>query len=183
MANQSDTQWPKPLDYLKDILPIGYKMMVNMGWEESKHLGIRGEGILEPISQSIECRLNGDVRGLGFEESLSLESSEEDVRVKITKVADKFGVGSSEFGAVFVPRGAIKHLTNISGCFGKDMLGLSILTKINRCEGSFDWRVANISNIIHETSLIRFVGYRPRLPDSSKLDFETEMGLFDQCIP
>jgi hypothetical protein len=183
MENKGESMWSKPLDYLKDILPIGYKMMVNMGWEESKPLGIRGEGILEPISQSIECRLNGDVRGLGFEESLSLESSEEDVRVKITKVADKFGVGSSEFGAIFIPRGALRHLTNISGCVGKDMLGLSMLANINRCEGSFDWRVANISNIIYETSLIRFVGYNPRSPDKSMLDFETEMRLFDQCIP
>ena len=184
MAHQGVSQWwSNPLYHLEDILPVGYKMMANMGWEEGKPLGIRGEGILEPISQKIKCRLNGDVRGLGFSESVSFDTSEEDVRVKVTRVSDKFGVGSSEFGAIFIPRGALKHLTNISGCFGKEMLGLSILAKINRCEGSFDWRIANISNIIHEKSLIRFVGYNPRFPDNSVLDFESEMRLFDQCFP
>jgi hypothetical protein len=184
MAHQGVSQWWfNPLYHLEGILPVGYKMMVNMGWEEGKPLGIRGEGILEPISQKIKCRLNGDVRGLGFSDAVSFDTSEEDVRVKITRVSDKFGVGTSEFGAVFIPRGALKHLTNISGCLGKEMLGLSILAKINRCEGSFDWRVANISNIIHEKSLIRFVGYNPRFPDHSVLDFESEMRLFDQCFP
>lgn len=184
MTDQCESQWwSKPLDHLKDILPVGYKMMVNMGWEESKPLGIREKGILEPISQKMKCRLNGDVRGLGFSDAVSFDASEEDVRIKITRVSEKFGVGTSEFGAVFIPRGALNHLTNISGCLGKEMLGLSILAKINRCEGSFDWRVANISNIIHEKSLIRFVGYHPRFPDQSTLDFETEMRLFDQCFP
>jgi hypothetical protein len=173
---------PGPLDHLKEIIPCGYKMLVNMGWKENTPLGNREKGILEPISQSIVSRLNGDVRGIGYEDKHSFEEREKGVRVRITKMGNKFGVGSSEYGSIFIPKGAAHHLTNLTGLFGKNMLGLAFIAAIDQSEGTFNWRVASISDVVYEKSLIRFVGYYPTLPGNSDFNYEPGESIFDQCF-
>ena len=176
------TMAPGPLDHLKGVIPCGYEMLVNMGWKENTPLGIREKGILEPVSQSIVPRLNGDVRGLGYEDKISFEEREKCVRIRVTKMGDKFGVGSSEYGSIFIPKGAARHLTNLTGLFGKNMLGLTFIAAIDQSEGTFNWRVVSISDVVYDKSLIRFVGYYPSIPENSDFNYEPVESIFDQCF-
>ena len=152
----------KTTDILASTLPKGYSMMLKMGWTSDTPLGIRGRGILSPITETLETRRDGDYRGLGYEESFSLSGEEKNVDIKVTKVGDKYGVASSEYGDVFIPGGALRHLTNITGKTHREFIGIHLCSEILESDGRYHWRVGKILGIMPPPSkFIRFVGYYP----------------------
>lgn len=152
----------KTTDILASTLPKGYSMMLKMGWTSDTPLGIRGRGILIPITEKMETRRDGDYKGLGYEESFSLSREEKNVDIKVTKVGDKYGVASSEYGDVFIPGGALRHLTNITGKSRREFIGIHLCSEIIESDGRYHWRVGKILGIMPPPSkFIRFVGYYP----------------------
>ena len=152
----------KTTDILASTLPKGYSMMLKMGWTSDTPLGIRGRGIITPITETLETRRDGDYRGLGYEESFSFSGEEKNVDIKVTKVGDKYGVASSEYGEVFIPGGALRHLTNITGKSRREFIGIHLCSEIIESDGRYHWRVGKILGIMPPPSkFIRFVGYYP----------------------
>jgi hypothetical protein len=165
----------KTTDILASILPKGYSMMLKMGWLKDTPLGIRGRGILTPITETMETRRDGDYGGLGYEESFSLTSEETNVDIKVVKVGDKYGVASSEYGDIFIPGGALRHLTNIAGTTRKEFIGVHLCAEIKTSEGRYHWRVGKIIGILPPPSkCIRFVGYYPSVTENT---FEPDCGM------
>ena len=152
----------KNTDILASTLSKGYSMMLKMGWTSDTPLGIRGRGILSPISEKMETRRDGDYRGLGYEDSFSLSGEEKNVDIKVVKVGDKYGVASSEYGDIFIPGGAMRHLTNITGKSRREFIGIHLCSEILESDGRYHWRVGKIVGIMPPPSkFIRFVGYYP----------------------
>ena len=172
----------KTTDILASTLPKGYSMMMKMGWLKDTPLGIRGRGILTPITETMETRRDGDYRGLGYEESFSLSEAETNVDIKVVKVGDKYGVASSEYGEVFIPGGALRHLTNIAGMVRnrREFIGVHLCAEITASEGRYHWRVGKIIGILPPPSkFISFVGYYPCVTENP-FDPDCGMNLMDQ---
>lgn len=165
----------KTTDILASTLPKGYSMMMKMGWLKDTPLGIRGHGILTPITETMETRRDGDYRGLGYEEYFSLSEAETNVDIKVVKVGDKYGVASSEYGEVFIPGGALRHLTNITGKSRREFIGFHLCSEILESEGRYHWRVGKIIGIMPPPSkCTRFVGYYPSATENT---FEPDCGM------
>jgi hypothetical protein len=174
-------------DHLATTLPLGYSMLQKMGWKENTPLGIRGRGIMTPITDSMDIRLNGDYRGLGFESAieetlLSIDGEEKGVDIKVIKVGERYGVGMSDFGQVFIPTGALKHLNNITGYTRRQLVGLRLLTNITASDGQYPWRLQKIETLMSNSNLqpVIFVGYYPMFngyPYHAKMDFELDCGM------
>lgn len=160
--NEGLQQWRNGDDMLEeeedespfDVSSPGFKMMKDMGWMESMPLGITGVGIMEPVSSSMDAKLDGDTTGIGYEKiTTDFTPIGEKVRTEliISNVNDKFGIASSDEGQIFVPNGVIKHLKNMrrsSGDRSGVLKGLTIDAIIVRGEGRFPWRLVRVIECI-----------------------------------
>ncbi len=134
-------------------MDVGNKMLLAMGWVPGEPLGIRGKGILDPVE--IEFRHDRDYRGLGFEE-LKAEDDEEvkDVSIRIKTVGDRYGMGVSDYGRVFIPNGCLNHIAKLSGLYGGCMYvrrylpGMYFNASITQAQGKFQYRVGTIENLV-----------------------------------
>ena len=130
----------------------GMKILKKMGWDEESPLGIRGEGLSAPIE--IPFRHDKDYRGLGFQKRQTEEKKVEGVKIKITTVGDRYGVGVSDYGTLFIPVGCLKHIANLCGMHGgqgflKKMLpNLRFIGSIHKEEkGRHEWRLFRVIEI------------------------------------
>ena len=137
-----------------DVSSPGFKMMKNMGWIESMPLGTTGVGLMEPVSSSMDAKLDGDTTGIGYEKiatDIIPIGEKVHTEVIISKVNDKFGIASSDEGQIFVPNGVIKHLKNMrrsSGDRSGVLKGLTVDAIIVRGEGRFPWRLVRVIECI-----------------------------------
>lgn len=181
------TSVERTTDHLATTLPLGYSMLQKMGWEENTPLGLRKKGIMAPITDSMDIRLNGDYRGLGFHppvgETLpSIDGEEKGVDIKIIKVGERYGIGVSDLGEVFIPTGTLKHLNNITGYTRKQLVGLRLLSNIRVSDGQYPWRLQKVESLMSNSRLqpITFVGYYPMFngyPYRTSMDFELDCGM------
>lgn len=125
---------------------IGYKMMEKMGWIKETPLGIRGKGILEPVKVSYRHDL--DYRGLGFEEFQTEENEVDKVSIKITKVGEHYGTATSDYGKVYIPMGALKHISNISRCRLYDLPEIHFQGRIKKTEQKIKWKLDNVERLL-----------------------------------
>lgn len=133
----------------------GYSMMKAMGWQESTPLGVRGEGILKPVEMT-DFRKGKDTRGLGFEWEKSREKEcsadcyPEDgttqlAVVKVVSHGTDYCIGTSFFGSVYIPGGAVRHMCNVAKCSTDHLLGKSFRVQMmSRSGGRHHWRVVRV---------------------------------------
>ena len=169
-------------DHLATTLPLGYSMLQKMGWKENTPLGLRQKGIMAPITDSMDIRLNGDYRGLGFqpEETLpSIDGEEKGVDIKVIKVGERYGVGMSDLGQVFIPTGTLKHLNNITGYTRRQLVGLRLLSNITASDGQYPWRLQKVESLMSNSNLqpVTFVGYYPMFNGFPYRSFEVDCGM------
>jgi hypothetical protein len=170
-------------DHLATTLPLGYSMLQKMGWKENTPLGLRQKGIMAPITDSMDIRLTGDYRGLGFQPEdpivPSLDGEEKGVDIKVTKVGERYGIGMSDYGEVFISTGTLKHLNNVTGSSRSKLVGLRLLSSISASKGQYPWRIQKVEALLPNplTQPITFVGYNPIFDGSPYVNFEVDCGM------
>jgi len=120
--------------------------MIKMGWCPGKPLGIRGKGIIEPVEASF--RHDKDYRGLGFEELQTDEDEVKEVPLKITNVGKNYGTAASDYGKVYVPMGALRHIGNISKTQVRELPSIHIETSITKVDDKIKWRLGKVTNVL-----------------------------------
>ena len=170
-------------DHLETTLPLGYSMLQKMGWKENTPLGLRQKGIMVPITDSMDIRLTGDYRGLGFQPLNPLvpplDDEEKGVDIKVTKVGERYGVGVSYLGEVFISTGTLKHLNNVTGYTRHQLVGLRLMSSVSVSDGRFPWRIQKVEALLSNplTQPITFVGYNPIFNGSPYVNFEVDCGM------
>lgn len=179
-------------DHLATTLPLGYSMLQKMGWKENTPLGLRQKGILVPITDSMDVRLAGDHRGVGFAwgtgnslrkpEDPPTTSPDREVKgidIKINRVGGRFGVGMSDLGEVFISTGTLRHLNNITGFTQRQLVGLRLMSSIKVGEGRFPWRIQKVEALLLNSRIqpITFVGYNPVFNGFPYRNFEVDCGM------
>ena len=124
----------------------GYKLMVKMGWSPDTPLGIRGKGITSPVEATF--RHDMDHRGLGFETLHTDEEEVEKVSMKITNVGKNYGTAASDYGKVYVPMGALRHIGNISKVHVKELPDIHVSATITKADDKIKWRLNKVTNIL-----------------------------------
>jgi len=124
----------------------GYKLMLKMGWSPETPLGIRGKGITKPVEASF--RHDKDYRGLGFEELQTDEEEVEKVSMKITNVGKNYGTAASDYGKVYVPMGALRHIGNISKSPVRELPDIHVSATITKTEDKIKWRLSKVTNVL-----------------------------------
>jgi hypothetical protein len=125
----------------------GFHLMDKMGWVPNTPLGIRGEGIIDPIMQTQKDRVQGDYAGIGYEEEI-FDLTPENEFIEIICIGDHYGVALWGNEKVFVPKGAIKHLINILR-FQINLVGICVMADIVMEEGKrYKWRVTKIREVV-----------------------------------
>jgi len=66
------------------------------------------------------------------------------IEVEILHIGDNYAVGKCEFGGVYIPRGAVKHLKNIDCC----EVGGQIVADLSFSGKKHPWWVTNIASIV-----------------------------------
>tara|TARA_Y100001958_G_C21070420_1_gene430117 strand:- start:262 stop:789 length:528 start_codon:yes stop_codon:yes gene_type:complete len=130
----------------------GYKLMLKMGWVPDTPLGIRGKGITKPVEVSF--RHDMDHRGLGFETLHTDEEEVEKVSMKITNVGKNYGTAASDYGKVYVPMGALRHIGNISKVHVKELPDIHVSATITKADDKIKWRLNKVTNILGQLYLI-----------------------------
>jgi len=64
--------------------------------------------------------------------------------VEILCIGDNYAVGKCEFGGVYIPKGAVKHLTNICSC----EVGRHFVADLSFSGKKHQWWVTNIASIV-----------------------------------
>ena len=123
----------------------GYKLMMKMGWVPGTPLGIRGKGIIKPVEASF--RHDKDYRGLGFEELQTDEEEVEKVSLKITNVGKNYGTAASDYGKVYVPMGALRHIGNISKSPVRELPDIHVSATISKTDDKIKWRLGKVSDV------------------------------------
>ncbi len=170
-------------EHLATTLPLGYSMLQKMGWKENTPIGLKQKGIMTPIIDSMDVRLNGDYRGLGFQHEdpilTSLDGEEKGVDIKVTKVGERYGVGMSDYGEVFISTGTLKHLNNVTGYNRRQLVGLRLQSSISVSKGQYPWRLQKVEALLSNplTQPITFVGYNPIFNGSPYVNFEVDCGM------
>ena len=124
----------------------GYKLMVKMGWSPDTPLGIRGKGITSPVEATF--RHDMDHRGLGFETLHTDEEEMEKVSMKITNVGKNYGTATSDYGKVYVPMGALRHIGNISKVHVKELPDIHVSATITKADDKIKWRLNKVTNVL-----------------------------------
>ena len=123
----------------------GYLMMKKMGWEDNTPLGIRGQGIIEPITT--KGRVNGDTSGLGMEPYKPTDGEKKLVRLRVVSVGEKYGVGKCEFGTVFIPGGAIRFIRTFGPGIhlnDNELKNVAVCAVIVAGKGRHNWRLGRV---------------------------------------
>lgn len=123
----------------------GYKLMVKMGWTPDTPLGIRGKGIIKPVE--VPFRHEMDRRGLGFEE-LQTDEEVEKVSMKITNVGKNYGTAASDYGKVYIPMGALRHIGNISKSPVRELPEIHVSATITKTDDKIKWRLDKVSDVL-----------------------------------
>lgn len=132
----------------------GYSIMRKMGWNDLEPLGIRGGGVTDPVRT--DGRINGDTRGLGYEEkggnTLKPDSGDQKMAIiRIVNISDNYGVGNSDYGTVFIPNGAmnfIRHANFNWDLSDDEMKKLRIYALMLARPGKFTWRLLKVDMIV-----------------------------------
>jgi len=135
-------------NYTLDQSNPGYTMMKKMGWEENTPLGIRGQGIIEPIAT--KGRKNGDTSGLGMGPYTPADGEKKLVRLRIVSVGEKYGVGKCEFGTVFIPGGSVRFIRAfMSGIHLNDneLRSVVVCAVIVAGKGRHNWRLGRVETM------------------------------------
>jgi hypothetical protein len=135
-------------------MDFGSKMLISMGWTPGDPLGIRGRGIVEPVEAKF--RDEKDYHGLGFEEPEVEEDQEivEEVSVKIATAGDRYGMGISDYGKIYIPNGCLNHIAKLSGFYGgpvyvrRYLPGMYFTTSIVKGSGKHQWRASRVNILI-----------------------------------
>ena len=123
----------------------GYELMLKMGWAPDTPLGIRGEGIIEPVEATF--RHDRDRRGIGFEEIQTDEDEVKKVSMKITNVGKFYGTAASDYGKVYVPMGALRHIGNISKSPVRELPDIHVSATISKADDKIKWRLGKVSDV------------------------------------
>ena len=123
----------------------GYKIMLKMGWVPDTPLGIRDRGIINPIE--VPFRHEMDRRGLGFEELQTDEEEVEKVSMKITNVGKFYGTAASDYGKVYIPMGALRHVGNIAKVPCRELPSIHVSGIISKTEEKIKWRLGKVSDV------------------------------------
>ena len=123
----------------------GYKLMLKMGWSPDTPLGIRGKGITSPVEATF--RHDMDHRGLGFETLHTDEEEVEKVSLKITNVGKNYGTATSDYGKVYVPMGALRHIGNISKTQFRELPSIHVSATITKTDDKIKWRLNKVSDV------------------------------------
>ena len=123
----------------------GYKLMLKMGWTPDTPLGIRDRGIINPIEVSFRHEM--DRRGLGFEELQTDEGEVEKVSMKITNVGKFYGTAASDYGKVYIPMGALRHIGNISKSPVRELPDIHVSATITKTDDKIKWRLKKVSDV------------------------------------
>ena len=123
----------------------GYKLMMKMGWCPGTPLGIRGKGIIEPVEATF--RHDKDYRGLGFEELHTEEDEVKKVSLKIINVGKNYGTAASDYGKVYVPMGALRHIGNISKSQVRQLPSIHVSATITKTSDKIKWRLGKVSDV------------------------------------
>ena len=126
----------------------GYRMMKKMGWGDKTPLGIRGQGIIEPIAT--KGRVNGDTSGLGMEPYTPMDGEKKLVRLRIVSIGEKYGVGKCEFGTVFIPGGAMRFIRTFgTGIHLNDneLKSVVVCAVIVAGKGRYNWRLVRVETM------------------------------------
>ena len=124
----------------------GHKLMLKMGWRRDTPLGRRGKGIIEPVEATF--RHDKDYRGLGFEELQTDEEEVKKVSMKITNVGKNYGTASSDYGKVYVPMSALRHIGNISKSPVRELPSIHVSATITKTEDKIKWRLSKVTNVL-----------------------------------
>jgi len=124
----------------------GYKLMLKMGWCPGTPLGIRGEGIIEPVEATF--RHDRDYRGIGFEEIQTDEDEVKKVSLKITNVGKNYGTAASDYGKVYIPMGALRHIGNISKSPVRELPTIYVSSTITKTEDKIKWRLNKVTDVL-----------------------------------
>ena len=123
----------------------GYKIMLKMGWSPDTPLGIRGKGITSPVEATF--RHDMDHRGLGFKILHTDEEEVEKVPLKITNVGKNYGMAASDYGKVYVPMGALRHIGNISEVHVRELPEIHVSATITKADDKIKWRLNKVSDV------------------------------------
>ena len=128
----------------------GLSLLKKMGWKQGTSLGRRGDGILKPVEVEVtNIRMKGNTRGLGF----GKETVKDIVRpfpgqtvigvVKIYASGGHYGAGSSYFGRVYIPGGAMRHILNLTKVSSHALIGKAVRVLLVGSEenAKYPWRV------------------------------------------
>jgi len=66
------------------------------------------------------------------------------IEVEVLRIGDNYATGKCEFGGVYIPKGAVKHLQNIDYC----EVGARIVANISFSGKKHPWWVTNIASIV-----------------------------------
>jgi len=123
----------------------GFLLMDKMGWVPNTPLGIRG-GIIEPIMQTEKDRVQGNYAGIGYEDMR--DTNPENEFIEIICVGDHYGVALWRNEKVFVPKGAIKHLINITNS-QLNLVGIGVMADMVLEEGKrYKWRIKKVREVV-----------------------------------
>ena len=123
----------------------GYELMLKMGWAPDTPLGIRGKGIIEPVEATF--RHDRDRRGIGFEKIQTDEDEVKKVSMKITNIGKNYGTATSDYGKVYVPMGALRHIANISKSPVRELPTIYVSSTITKTEDKIKWRLGKVSDV------------------------------------
>jgi hypothetical protein len=124
----------------------GYELMLKMGWCPGTPLGIRGKGIIEPVEATF--RHDRDYRGIGFEEIQTDEDEVKKVSMKITNVGKNYGTAASDYGKVYIPMGALRHIANISKSPVRGLPTIYVSSTITKTEDKIKWRLNKVTDVL-----------------------------------
>lgn len=116
-----------------------------MGWRRDTPLGRRGKGIIEPVEATF--RHDKDYRGLGFEELQTDEDEVKNISLKITNVGKNYGTAASDYGKVYVPMGALRHIGNVSKMPVRELPRIHISATITKTDDKIKWRLGKVSDV------------------------------------
>ncbi len=147
---QNVSSQPKPGFPHLDPENKGFKLLQKMGWKENTPLGIRGRGIIEPVKTS--GRVTGDVSGLGYQKYSPKEGEKKTLTVTVVSAGEKYGVGRSELGSVFIPGSSMKFIRTMGfQCYplrDKQVELMKVYATVICRPGKHDWRLAKVDAFI-----------------------------------
>lgn len=106
--------------------------------------------MIEPVETS--GRAAGDVSGLGYQKYSPKEGEKKALTVTVVSAGEKYGVGRSELGSVFIPNSSMKFIRTMGfQCYplrDKQIERMKVYATVICRPGKHDWRMEKVEGFI-----------------------------------